>query len=442
MARFIPPFAPRALRTISTAAVRPPGASASCPLISRAGAAAPASAAAPHRRHLQPSLPLHVPRASITTTSLSPAASSAPRISSPPPPPSASAAARRKSFSTTLATASASSPSNMAPLPATMKAIQIAKNGGVEVLELNDVPVPKPGPGQVLVRNRFSGVNFIDTYFRTGLYAAPGFPLTLGREAAGEVVAAGADVPPALSQPGTRVVYMDQAGYVQFAAVPADKLVVVPDALTLEHAAAAFLQGLSAWTFVREAGEVKAGQWTLVHAAAGGVGLLLVQMLRSVGAKVIGTASSEEKRELARKNGAGWTVDSHGDVVAEVKKITGGHGVDVIFDGVGKATFDADLEMIAMKGHLISFGNASGAVLPLSILKLGPKNVKLMRPVVNGYVAERADLERYSAELFDLIASGKVSVAIHKTYALKDVAQAHQDIESRKTTGKLLLDCE
>ncbi|KAL3953897.1 hypothetical protein ACCO45_011853 [Purpureocillium lilacinum] len=310
-----------------------------------------------------------------------------------------------------------------------MKAVQIAKNGGPEVLELNDVPVPQPAPNQVLVRNRFSGVNFIDTYFRTGL------PL-------GEVVAAGADVPPALRQPGTRVVYMDQATYAQFSAVPADKVVVIPDALTYERAAAAFLQGLTAWTFVREAGEVKPGQWTLVHAAAGGVGLLLVQMLRSVGAKIIGTASSKEKCELARQNGAEWTVNSHDDVVAKVKEITGGHGVDVIFDGVGKATFDADLEMIAMKGHLISFGNASGAVPPLSILKLGPKNVKLMRPVVNGYVAERADLERYSAELFDLITSGKVNVAIHKTYALKDVAQAHQDIESRKTTGKLLIDCE
>ncbi|KAJ6444934.1 LOW QUALITY PROTEIN: putative quinone oxidoreductase [Purpureocillium lavendulum] len=321
-----------------------------------------------------------------------------------------------------------------------MKAI--AKNGGVDVLEVNDVPVPQPGPGQVLVRNRFSGVNFIDTYFRTGLYAAPRFPLTLGREAAGEVVAAGADVPAALREPGTRVVYMDSAAYAQFAAVPAASVVAIPEALSYERAAAAFLQGLTAWTFVREAGDVKPGQWTLVHAAAGGVGLLLVQMLRSVGAKVIGTASTPEKCELARSNGAGWTINSHDDVVAKVKEITGGHGIDVIFDGVGKATFDADLEMIAMKGHLISFGNASGAVPPLSILKLGPKNVKLMRPVVNGYVAERADLERYSAELFDLITSGKVNVAIHKTYALKDVAQAHQDIESRKTSGKLLLDCD
>ncbi|KAK4092870.1 hypothetical protein PCL_11541 [Purpureocillium lilacinum] len=440
MAQLIPASAPRALRTITATAIRPVVTAPSASSLAsrrqhassaRIGRRISSDAPAPHRHQLQLSLPLH-PRYALS-------ASSAPRTRAPAPTAPTTAAATRN-FTTTAS--SSAKAAKMAPLPATMKAVQIAKNGGPEVLELNDVPVPQPAPNQVLVRNRFSGVNFIDTYFRTGLYAAPAFPLTLGREAAGEVVAAGADVPPALRQPGTRVVYMDQATYAQFSAVPADKVVVIPDALTYERAAAAFLQGLTAWTFVREAGEVKPGQWTLVHAAAGGVGLLLVQMLRSVGAKIIGTASSKEKCELARQNGAEWTVNSHDDVVAKVKEITGGHGVDVIFDGVGKATFDADLEMIAMKGHLISFGNASGAVPPLSILKLGPKNVKLMRPVVNGYVAERADLERYSAELFDLITSGKVNVAIHKTYALKDVAQAHQDIESRKTTGKLLIDCE
>ncbi|POR37440.1 Putative quinone oxidoreductase [Tolypocladium paradoxum] len=228
--------------------------------------------------------------------------------------------------------------------------------------------------------------------------------------------------------------------YAQYAAVDAAKAVAVPDAISDQQAAAVLLQGLTAWTFIREAGNVQPGQWTLVHAAAGGVGLLLVQMLRSVGARVIGTAGSKEKCELARKNGAEWTIDSRNDdVVARVKEITGGHGVDVIFDGVGKATFDADLQMIAMKGHLISFGNASGPVPPISILLLGPKNVKLMRPVMNGYVAERKDLEKYTSELFDLVALGKVNIAIHNVYPLKDVARAHSDIESRKTTGKLLI---
>ncbi|PNY29402.1 Quinone oxidoreductase-like protein [Tolypocladium capitatum] len=332
----------------------------------------------------------------------------------------------------------------MAAIPSTMNAVQIARTGGVEVLEHKAVPVPVPGPGQVLVRNRFAGVNFIDTYFRSGLYPSPHFPLTLGREAAGEVVAAHASV--TRLGPGTRVVYMSgpAAGtYAQYAAVDAAAVVAVPDGISDRQAAAVLLQGLTAWTFIREAGNVQPGQWTLVHAAAGGVGLLLVQMLRSVGAKVIGTAGSKEKCGLARTNGAEWTIDSRNDdIVARVKEITGGHGVDVIFDGVGKATFDADLQMIAMKGHLISFGNASGAVPPISILLLGQKNVKLMRPVVNGYVAEREDLEKYTSELFELVASGKINVAIHDVYPLRDAARAHSDIESRKTTGKLLINCD
>ncbi|KAK2594773.1 hypothetical protein QQS21_007520 [Conoideocrella luteorostrata] len=324
----------------------------------------------------------------------------------------------------------------MAPVPQTMKAIQISQTGGPEVLQHKDIPVPTLSRNQILVKNDFIGVNFIDTYFRTGLYPAQ-FPLTLGREAAGTVVASQSDVPV-----GTRVAYMGNATYAQYSAVDAANAVKVPEKLTTEQAAAVYLQGLTAWTFIREAANVQPGQWTLVHAAAGGVGLLLVQMLRSVGAKVIGTASTQEKCELAKKNGAEWTINSGDDVVAKVKEITGGHGVDAIFDGIGKATFDADLEMIAMKGHLVSFGNASGAVAPLSILRLGAKNVKLMRPVVNGYVAERKDLEKYSNELFELVTSGKINVAIHDVYPLSEAARAHVDIESRKTTGKLLISCE
>ncbi|TFB01368.1 putative quinone oxidoreductase [Trichoderma ghanense] len=329
----------------------------------------------------------------------------------------------------------------MASIPATMKAIQIAKNGGPEVLSLNEVPVPTPSAGQVLVKNHFAGVNYIDTYFRTGLYPAPFFPLTMGREASGEIVAAHDSVADKFA-PGARVAYMAggaSATYAEYTAVEADKVVLVPEGLSSEEAAAIYLQGLTAWTFIREAGEVKPGQWTLVHAAAGGVGTLLVQMLRSVGAKIVATASTDEKLALAKKYGADYVVNSNDDIVARVKEITGGHGIDVIFDGVGKATFDADLQMLALKGHLISFGNASGAVPPFNILQLGPKNGRLMRPVVNGYVAERADLERYTSELFDLVLSKKVEVKIHKIYPLKDAAQAHIDLESRKTTGKLLL---
>ncbi|KAF7549075.1 hypothetical protein G7046_g8458 [Stylonectria norvegica] len=331
------------------------------------------------------------------------------------------------------------STSTMAPLPATMKAVQIHKNGGVETLQYEDVSVPKPAEGQVLVKNHFAGVNFIDTYFRAGLYPAPHFPLILGREGAGEVVDShGSDIPT-----GSRVAFMGGvAAYAEYSVVAAKDIIVLPDSISTEQGAAAFLQGLTAWTFIREAGEVKAGQWVLVHAAAGGVGTLLVQMLRAVGAKTIGTASTEEKCALARKNGAGWTINSNDDIVAKVKEITEGHGVDVIFDGVGKSTFEADLEMIAVKGHLISFGNASGAVPPVNILRLGAKNVKLMRPVVGPYVSQRADLVKYTNELWEMIASKKIEIAVHEIYPLKEVARAHEAIEGRKTTGKLLIKCD
>ncbi|KAF3803854.1 putative quinone oxidoreductase [Colletotrichum gloeosporioides] len=324
-------------------------------------------------------------------------------------------------------------------VPKTMNGIQIPRTGDVSVLTHETaLPVPTPSEGQVLVRNEYAGINYIDTYFRTGLYKAP-LPQVLGREGAGTVVSAHPSV--STFAPGDRVVYMGPfSSYATYSAVPASSLLRIPDALGTDTAAAALLQGLTAWTFIREAGVVQKGEWVLVHAAAGGVGLQLVQMLRAVGAKVIGTTSSDEKCALAKKNGAEWIVNSKSqDLVTEVKKITDGHGVDVIFDGVGKATFDSDLEMAARKGRLVIFGNASGAVPPFDILKLGPKNLKVMRPVVNNYVATREELEKYSSELFEMITSGKVEVAIHKAYPLKDVKQAHTDLESRNTTGKLLL---
>ncbi|KAG5943840.1 hypothetical protein E4U53_007006 [Claviceps sorghi] len=324
----------------------------------------------------------------------------------------------------------------MASIPSTMKAVQIAATGGPEVLDLRDVAVPAASASQVLVRNEFAGVNYIDTYFRTGLYAAQ-LPVTLGREGAGTVVASQSSRFPV----GTRVVYVDVGAYAQYAAVDVSNVVAIPDGVSTETAAAVYLQGLTAWTLITEAARVQPGQWTLVHAAAGGVGLLLVQMLRSVGAKVIGTASTKDKCELAARNGAEWTILSGEDVVARVKEITGGHGVDAIFDGVGKATFDADLEMIALKGHLVSFGNASGAVPPVNILKLSAKNIKLLRPSLYAYVGDRKDLEVYSNELFKLVASSKLNVVIHDVYPLSEVARAHVDIESRKTTGKLLIRC-
>ncbi|KZZ95260.1 Alcohol dehydrogenase superfamily, zinc-type [Moelleriella libera RCEF 2490] len=328
----------------------------------------------------------------------------------------------------------------MAAVPSTMKAIVVSAHGGPEVLQYTDVPVPRPSAGQVLVRNEFSGVNYIDTYFRTGLYQAQ-LPLIPGREAAGHVVAV--EGGSTLVSHGQRVVYMQDGTYAQYTAVDVEKLVPIPNPIATQQAAAVYLQGLTAWTFVRQAADVKPGQWVLVHAAAGGVGLLLLQLLRGSNAKTIATASTPQKCQLARSNGADWTINSHDpDMVAKVKEITEGHGIDVIFDGVGAATFDADLEMIAMRGLLVSFGNASGPVPPVNLLRLGPKNVKLMRPVVNGYIAERKALEKFASELFELVMLGVVKVVLHKTYPLSEAARAHVDIESRQTSGKLLINCD
>jgi NADPH2:quinone reductase len=327
-------------------------------------------------------------------------------------------------------------------VPATTRAVQFSRPGGVEVIEHNDVPVPSPPEGHVLVRNRFSGVNYIDTYFRSGLYAPPAFPMTFGREAASEVVAAHPSVTGAFAAPGTRVVYMNPGTYTAYSAVPAHKLCLVPDGVALHLAAAVMLQGLTAVTMIRESAAVQPGQWTLVWAAAGGCGILLVQILRNLGAKVIGVASTEDKCALARKYGAEWTLLSDDDVAAKVMEITGGHGVDAIFDGVGKATFQADLDMVARNGHLVSFGVASGPVPPVSTSQLADKNVKLVRPVVTNYIQERKNLEHYTNELMEMILSKKIDILIHKVYNLADAASAHADIESRKTTGKLLIKCD
>jgi NADPH:quinone reductase len=237
-----------------------------------------------------------------------------------------------------------------------MKAVQISKTGGVEVLEYKDLPVPTLKDNEILVKNDFAGVNFIDTYFRTGLYKHA-LPLTLGREGAGTVV----KTTSSRFKEGDKVVYMyaEAGSYANYSAINADQAVHLSAGLTTKMAAASLLQGLTAWTFIREAGAVKKDMWVLVHAAAGGVGTQLVQMLKSVGAKVIGTAGSPDKCELVRKNGVDHVVQSRGeDIPARVKAITGGHGVDVIFDGIGKATFDMDLEMIAMKGTIVIYGNA------------------------------------------------------------------------------------
>ncbi|KAI9848026.1 MAG: NADPH:quinone reductase [Sclerophora amabilis] len=335
--------------------------------------------------------------------------------------------------------------STKSEIPKTMSGILIEKTGGTEVLQhRTDLPVPTPSDGQILVKNEYIGVNYIDTYFRTGLYSSPK-PEILGREACGTVLAQGPNIPAELAAtltPGTRCVWLGTGSYAEYSATPADKAIALPEAGQLEPAtaAAALIQGLTALTLIREAYPVQRGDWVLVHAAAGGTGLWLCQLLRAVGARTIGTASTKEKVDLATANGAGWMVDySHEDVVARVKDITGGEGVKAVFDGVGKTTFDGDLEVLSRKGSLVSFGNASGAVPPVTISRLSAKNIKLLRPTLFNYVTTREEFEHYTNELFRFIVEDKLNVRIHEIYPLKDVARAHNDIEGRKTTGKLLL---
>lgn len=261
-----------------------------------------------------------------------------------------------------------------ASLPSAMKGVLINRNGGIDVLEYkSDIPVPKPNDHQVLVRNTSIGVNFIDTYFRTGLYPAPSFPYILGREASGVVVSVPTNNPHNLKE-GDRVVYISNGTpdygptYAEYTVTPAARAVRIPDGVDEKKACAALLQGITAITLVRETHPVKKGDWVLVHAAAGGVGLLLVQILRAIGAHVIATASTDAKRKLAKDNGAEVTI-GYGDkeVKDTVEKYTDGKGVAAVFDGVGKATFETSLAVVARKGTLASFGNASGAVEPFAI---------------------------------------------------------------------------
>ncbi|KAK4155831.1 hypothetical protein C8A00DRAFT_13136 [Chaetomidium leptoderma] len=348
----------------------------------------------------------------------------------------------------------------MSSIPKTMSGILIEETGGADVLKWKtDLPVPELKEGEILVRNEFIGVNFIDTYFRTGLYKSP-LPLITGKEAGGVIIAlhpslsSSSSSSPLPLKEGDRVAYVADHAYAEITAVPARCAAPIPSELATDTAAASLLQGLTALTFVREAaglarpqaaqdsklGASEARPWVLVHAAAGGTGSMLVQMLAVHGARVIGTAGGEEKCAIARGNGAQWVVDSKKeDVVERVKEITGGKGVDVIFDGVGKATFDGDLDMIARKGTLAVFGNASGPVPPVDLLKLGAKNIKLMRPVLFAYIATKEERDAYTKELFELLVAGKVKVKIHEVYPLKEVARAHTDLEGRKTTGKLML---
>jgi NADPH2:quinone reductase len=320
-----------------------------------------------------------------------------------------------------------------------MKAIQVQKTGGPEVLTLVDLPVPKPKANEAVVKIAASGVNFIDVYFREGRYPAA-LPFTDGQEAAGTVTEVGGDVKSV--KVGDRVAYSNVMGtYAEYAAVPADRLVRVPDKITDQQAAAAMLQGMTAHYLINTTYPLKKGETALIHAAAGGVGLLLVQMAKNIGAHVIGTAGTEEKAKLAREAGADEViVYATQDFEAETKRLTGGRGVHVVYDGVGKSTFEKGLNVLRPRGYMVLFGGASGPVPPFDPIVLSQKgSLFVTRPSLIHYVALREELEQRSGDVFAMIAAGKLKLRISQIYKLEEVQQAHRDLEGRKTTGKILL---
>jgi NADPH2:quinone reductase len=321
-----------------------------------------------------------------------------------------------------------------------MKAVFIEQYGGPEALHYGDFPQPAPGKGEALVRISHSGVNFIDTYHRTGLYKLPSLPAVIGSEASGIVEQLGEGVTGL--KPGDRVAYaMARGSYAEFASVPASLLVQVPEGVDLATAAACMLQGMTAHYLTHSTFALKKGQTALVHAAAGGTGRLIVQMAAKIGARVISTVGSEEKAKLTLSDGASDAILYNSqDFVAEVKRLTNGRGVDVVYDSVGQATFLKSLDCLAPRGLLAFFGQSSGAVAPFDPLLLSAKgSLYLTRPTLATYIAKREDLEWRSSDLFRWIRSGDLKIRIDREYPLSQAAQAHRDLEGRKTTGKLLL---
>ncbi|CAO3662709.1 unnamed protein product [Umbelopsis vinacea] len=322
-----------------------------------------------------------------------------------------------------------------------MKAILIEKCGGPEVLQYNDVPKPVPKEGQILVKNHYSGVNFIDIYHRTGLYPNE-LPFIPGCEAAGEVVHVG----PGVSEykVGDRVAWTDWSkdvsSYAEYAAVPVISAYKIPDNVSFEHASAVVVTGLTAWTMLRAGCNVQKGEYVLVHAAAGGVGLFLVQMAKILGATVIGTVSSKEKEDLATDFGADHVINySHEDVVARVHEITNGQGCHAVLDGVGASTFDVSVKSTRRNGIFVSFGDASGTIPAIQSDTFFGRNIKFLKSSVYGYLGSEEEKEKWWGELFQLMSEQKLKLKIFKVYKLEDAKDAHIDLEGRKTVGKLLL---
>jgi NADPH:quinone reductase len=320
-----------------------------------------------------------------------------------------------------------------------MKAIQVKQPGGPEALEFGELPVPEPKASEAVVKLAASGVNFIDVYQREGRYKVP-LPFVLGQEGAGVVTAIGGDVKSA--KKGDRVAWTGVlGGYAEYAAVPADRLVAIPAGVTDSQAAAAMLQGMTAHYLCHDTYPLKRGETALVHAAAGGVGLLLVQMAHDIGARVLATVSTEEKAKLAREAGADEIIFyTKSDFEAETKRLTNGQGVHVVYDSVGKTTFEKGLNVLRPRGFMVLFGGSSGAVPPFDLIALSQKgSLYVTRPTLGHYIATREELMARSSAVFGMITSGKLKLRIEHTYALGEAQQAHRDLEGRKTTGKLLL---
>ncbi len=319
------------------------------------------------------------------------------------------------------------------------KAVRMHAYGGPDVLRWEDVPLPDPGPGEALVQQHAIGLNYIDVYFRTGQYKVPGFPAVVGQEGAGIVTAVGPNVQSVAV--GDRVAYAGALGaYATNRVIAAEKLVRLPDTVDFNTAAAIMLQGLTAQYLLHRTYKLKAGDPVVVHAAAGGVGLLLCQWAQSLGATVIGVVSTPAKAELARQNGATHVVVGYQTLAAEVKKITGGTMVPVVYDSVGRDTFQASLDCLAPLGLMVTFGNSSGPVPPVDPSILSAKgSLYLTRPTLSTYTAKRPDLERSAADLFAALAKGVIRASVNQTFALKDAAAAHTALEARQTTGSTVL---
>ena len=319
-------------------------------------------------------------------------------------------------------------------------AIRIHEHGGPEAMRWEEVAVGDPGPGEVRLEQRAVGLNYIDVYHRTGLYPLAALPAVIGMEGAGEVMAVGPDVTE--FQVGDRVAYASPIGsYAEERLIPADRVVPLPTAIDDRTAAAMMLQGMTVRYLLRETYNVGPSTVMLLHAAAGGIGLIACQWAKALGATIIGTVGSQEKAELARAHGCTHVVNYRSEnFVARVKEITGGAGCDVVYDSIGRDTFPGSLDCLAPMGMLVSFGNASGPVPPFSLAELASRgSLYVTRPTLFAYTAKRADLEAMCADLFAMVESGKVKIDINQVYKLADVQRAHLDLEARKTTGSSIL---